>query len=203
MPTFKHHRPRSFTKSLVATLVFALLLSLCLVSAQSSGGSPPLAQPGSDLSDPPTKTHGGDSGGGHGSVTVPGGATVTAVPSPSVVTTVSVINGTTTTITMTITAAGPAPVVPTTSTIPKAAQSILVVQSTTYGKVLPAAGPVDDRIESHFWDQFSPPDMPGKGKSSSASHRAQSAVGWLLSVFGQSLVMVVCVTSLVAPAWIL
>ncbi|KAG0036389.1 hypothetical protein BGZ82_004295 [Podila clonocystis] len=102
---------------------------------------------------------------------------------------------------MTITGAAPAPVVPTTSTIPKAAQSILVIQSTTYGKVLPAAGPVDDHIESHFWDQFSPPDMPGK--SSSASHRAQSAIGWLFSLFGQSLVMVICMVSLIVPALIL
>ncbi|KAF9317103.1 hypothetical protein BG003_001149 [Podila horticola] len=200
--TFKHHRPRYFKKSLVAILVLLLLLSLCLVSAQSSGDSPPPAQPGSDKSEPPTKTHGSDSGGGHGSVTVSAGTTITAAPSPSVITTVSVINGTTTTITMTITAA-PAPLVPTTSTIPKAAQSILVIQSTTYGKVLPAAGPVDDHIESHFWDQFSPPDIPGKGKSSSASHRAQSSIGWLFSVFGRSLVMVVCVVSLVVPAWIL
>ncbi|KAF9025122.1 hypothetical protein CPC16_001802 [Podila verticillata] len=203
--TYKHHRPRSLKKLLVAILVLTLLSQLCLVSAQSSDDSPPPAQPGSDKSEPPTKTHGSDSG-GHGSVTVSGSATITAAPSPSVYTTVSVINGTTTTLTMTITAAAPAPVVQTTSTIPKAAQSILVIQSTAYGKVLPAAGPVDDNIESHFWDQFSPQDIPGgKGsKSSSAnSHQAQSALGWLFSVFGQSLVMIVCVVSLVVPAWIL
>ncbi|KAF9101617.1 hypothetical protein BGX29_005440 [Mortierella sp. GBA35] len=62
--------------------------------------------------------------------------------------------------------AGPA-VAPMTSSLPKAPQSILVVGSTPYGKVLPAAGPVDDEIKSHFWDQYLP-NNGGAPKSSSS-----------------------------------
>ncbi|KAF9574562.1 hypothetical protein EC968_006175 [Mortierella alpina] len=56
---------------------------------------------------------------------------------------------------------------PAMTTLPKAPQSILVVESTTYGKVLPAAGPVDDHIGGHFWDQFG--QISSDGSKSSAA----------------------------------
>ncbi|KAF9575918.1 hypothetical protein BGW38_008179, partial [Lunasporangiospora selenospora] len=97
----------------------------------------------------------------------------TTPPAGSIVTTVTVINGTTTTVTLTLTAAAPPAVQQpqTTSLIPKAPQSVLLIQSTTFGKVLPAAGPVDDQVESHFWDRFAPPSDGGipKPKGSDAA----------------------------------
>jgi len=81
----------------------------------------------------------------------------------------------------------PPPPVPATTTLPKAPQSILVVESTTYGKVLPAAGPADDHIGGHFWDQF--------GQISSDGSRSSAA---LLSLPKPSLALHSCVGGLLA-----
>ncbi|KAG0368197.1 hypothetical protein BGX24_002910, partial [Mortierella sp. AD032] len=145
--------------------------------ANGGGSTPtnnPVAAPGdaakTDSGSKPTIT---SSGGG----TASGASTITdAPPQPTVISTVTVINGTTTTVSITVTPAGggglPAAAVPT--TLPKAPQSIIVIQDTPYGKVLPAAGPPDDVIESHFWDQYVPHE--GGPKSSSASTGAVSAI---------------------------
>ncbi|KAG0292314.1 hypothetical protein BGZ96_004348 [Linnemannia gamsii] len=104
-----------------------------------------------------------------------GSSTITgAPPQPTVITTVSVINGTTTTMTITVTpsagggGAGAAGATPATL-LPKAPQSIIVIQDTPFGKVLPAAGPANDEIESHFWDQYVPHSGPGKSSANTVS----------------------------------
>ncbi|KAG0047016.1 hypothetical protein BGZ83_007848 [Gryganskiella cystojenkinii] len=189
--TRTQRRRQLWRRHLLTYLVFlGLLLSILAISnpahAQSSGdegssSSPPPPQPGSNPngqgaaaapsgnSSPNTK----DSSHGHDSVTSSSTITATvSAPKPTTITTVTVINGTTTTMTLTITpspAAGANPGPPPPTSLPKAPQSILVIQSTSYGKVLPAAGPVDDQIESHFWDQFVPRDPGVKASDGSLS----------------------------------
>ena len=173
-----HHR-RSWRRRLLTQLVVLGLL-LALVVAQSNGGtpasSPPAPQPGPDLNnqaaiapsgESPTPTqNSGDKHHDSATATITGSA---SPPKPTTITTVSVINGTTTTLTLTITPTQAAQPPPPTS-IPKAPQSVLVVQSISYGKVLPAAGPADDLIQSHFWDQFLPKEGGAKASDGSLSH---------------------------------
>ncbi|KAG0364645.1 hypothetical protein BGZ54_007293 [Gamsiella multidivaricata] len=104
------------------------------------------------------------------------------MPLTSVISTVTVLNGTIMTVTAVITigqTGQPATqqAIPATSTLPKAPQSILVVQSTSYGKILPAAGPPNDQIESHFWDQFVPSPQ-GKKKSLST----ETSQAWTFTI---------------------
>ncbi|KAF9125165.1 hypothetical protein BGX30_000586 [Mortierella sp. GBA39] len=124
---------------------------------------------------------------GDGSNNNGGAATISAAPpQPTVITTVSVINGTTTTMTITVTPSAPgggsggggAPA----TTLPKAPQSIIIIQDTTYGKVLPAAAPVDDVIESHFWDQYVPHDGPVKSSANTAFFSVRQVFFSLFSV---------------------
>ncbi|KAG0244745.1 hypothetical protein BGW41_006303 [Actinomortierella wolfii] len=115
-----------------------------------------------------------------------------SISSGSVVTTVTVIDGTTSTYTMGPTATVPAMVneVTRTPTISKAVQSVLVIASTTYGKPLPAAGPVDDQMESHFWDKFKPrPVTGGGGLSKGRNDRISSLL--ITQMFAMSLVAAV------------
>ncbi|KAF9153348.1 hypothetical protein BG015_003629 [Linnemannia schmuckeri] len=108
-------------------------------------------------------------------------ATITEAPQPTVITTVTVINGTTTTMTITVTSSAGAggPAAAPATTLPKAPQSIIIIQDTPYGKVLPAAGPVDDEIESHFWDQYVPHDGAAKSSANTAFISAlKKDLGW-------------------------
>ncbi|KAK3825965.1 MAG: hypothetical protein J3Q66DRAFT_365670 [Benniella sp.] len=147
--------------------------------------SPPLPQPGvgvdpnvpsaSDLGGTPIRTLDTN----HATITA-SGTSPSPTSQPSIITTI--INGTPTTLT-TMTAASPAyqqPILGPNS-IPKAPQSLLVVQSTTYGKVLPAVAPTDDWINSHFWDQFVPPSQGGQKSSAS---RTWPALALLFLVCG-------------------
>lgn len=179
----RHRRP--WERSLLIQVVVLGLL-LVLVVAQSNGGTsislPPAPQPGPDLNnqgamapsaDSPSPTqNSGDKP--HDSTTASATITASAAPpKPTTITTVTVINGTTTTLTLTITptqAAAPAAQPPPPTSIPKAPQSVLVVQSISYGKVLPAAGPADDQMESHFWDQFLPKEGGAKASDGSLSY---------------------------------
>ncbi|KAI1321605.1 hypothetical protein EDD11_003085 [Mortierella claussenii] len=151
-----------------AMLIFISLAVLFLFFATAAAQSVPGPQPGAAIAPSvtsgdagkisPTKTQ--DSGGNRPMAVTGMGTDGSASARVSVVTTVTVIDGATTTITSMVTPAPVAgnnqlqPAAAATSSLSKAPQSILVVQSTTFGKTLPAAGPVDDQIESHFWDQF-------------------------------------------------
>jgi len=191
---------KSFSSRLTRRSIFIIIVSLAtillfpsLVTAQL----PPGPQPGIGVDYSVASTDPGaaaptisqDSNTNHATITM--SITATGVPKPTIITTVAVVSGTTTTLTTVITGAVgtgvsgamgaqgtglPVPAI--TSTLPKAPQSILVVQSTTYGKILPAAGPVDDQIQSHFWDQFvaRPEDSSGKKSSSSSSIRLSSSM---------------------------
>ncbi|KAF9436541.1 hypothetical protein BGZ76_003629 [Entomortierella beljakovae] len=139
--------------------------------AQSPAGPQPGSQAGNDPSatipyggDTPTKTQ--SSNNNRPSATSGSGD---STPQAQAVTTVTVINGTTTTIVASATVPQPQPQqqpVITTSSLPKASQSVIVIQSVTYGKVLPAAGPTDDQISGHFWDQLVPASDGTKAASS-------------------------------------
>ncbi|KAF9428816.1 hypothetical protein BGZ94_000945 [Podila epigama] len=185
---YKHHRPRAIDRCRLSFLVAIIAwIAIGSVTAQSSSLPPPAPQPGSDKPEAPTKTHGSNNVIIKGTITGSSAATITAPATPSIITTVSVINGTTSTLTLTVTPSILAQAAPNGSGLPKAVQSILVVQSTTFGKVLPAAPPPDDHIDSHFWDQFSHPDIPGSsnGRSSAHSnyHRPDlfNVLGWVVS----------------------
>ncbi|KAF9983929.1 hypothetical protein BGZ75_004519 [Mortierella antarctica] len=159
------HSRRRQCMVIISLLSFLLLLSIPQsVSAQS----PPVPQPGSGLdgtSKPgvlPTTTQDFH----------PSGVTSTA----------TMVNNAATPLSY-----PPPPAMPATTTLPKAPQSILVVESTTYGKVLPAAGPADDHIGGHFWDQYS--QISSDGSRSSAA---------LLSLPKSSLVVHSCFCGLLA-----
>ncbi|KAI8357063.1 hypothetical protein B0O80DRAFT_424982 [Mortierella sp. GBAus27b] len=140
--------------------IILILLLVVLLQSTASAQAPPAPQPGLGI-DPngvpaasdstPTKTLGPEPG-SHVTSTRP------PIPNPSVTTTVTVINGTTTLTTVTNAPTAPPGIQqpPTITSLTKPPQSVLIVQSTTYGMVLPAAGPSDDTIEGHFWDRFVP-----------------------------------------------
>ncbi|KAG0022851.1 hypothetical protein BGZ80_011002, partial [Entomortierella chlamydospora] len=118
------------------------------IVAQPPPGPQPGSQPRTDPSpiatsdgnNTPTKTQGNNI---HATVTNSSSAVI------QIVSTVTVINGATTTLVATITSPQPVQqVAPAASSLPKAPQSVFVIQSATYGKVLPAAGPSDDQ---NFW----------------------------------------------------
>ncbi|KAG0262076.1 hypothetical protein BG011_000351 [Mortierella polycephala] len=150
------------------------VLSSLSVSAQSP---PPGPQPGSgadpgaaavaSLGNNPTKTQ--DPNSNLATITSSSnGHTLTTEPS-----TITVIGGT-----------KPAPQsFPTTSAVPKAPQSVIVIQSTTYGNVLPAAAPVDDHVETHLRNHRASSD--GRGRL--------SAPAFVWSFMATSMVLVVMV----------
>ncbi|KAF8947552.1 hypothetical protein BGZ47_008697 [Haplosporangium gracile] len=197
----RRHKPRRslLTLSLLLVLTTSFLFSSIVAATPQQ---PPAPQPanGSNGSTPTDNPAAGGSEGGDAAKTDAnakptttsfssssngGTATITeAPPQPTVITTVSVINGTTTTMTITVTlsAGAGAPAAAPATTLPKAPQSIIIIQDTPYGKVLPAAGPVNDKIESHFWDQYVPHDGAAKSSANAANAAFISALkkdsGW-------------------------
>lgn len=184
-----HPRRRSWRRQwllLTQLTLLGLLFLSTFVLAQSGDGSlssPPAPQPGSGSngqgamapSDDSSSSKTQDSSDRHqDSITSSSTITGTAASTkPTTITTVTVINGTTTTLTLVITptpAAVAAQQPPPPTSLPKAPQSILIIQSTSYGKVLPAAGPADDQIESHFWDQFVSREGGAKASDGSLSY---------------------------------
>jgi hypothetical protein len=150
-----------------------VLLTVVVLQNTASAQSLPLPQPGVGID--PSVPSASDLGGtrtrtldtNHATITA-SGTSPSLTSQPSILTTT--INGTPTTLT-TMAAASPAyqqPILGPNS-IPKAPQSLLVIQSTTYGKVLPAVVPTDDRIDSHFWYQFVPPSQGGQRSSASCT----------------------------------
>ncbi|KAF9360671.1 hypothetical protein BGX26_008174 [Mortierella sp. AD094] len=150
-----NHRRCSVSRQqrLAILLIFLLAIIIRPVVAQPPPGPQPGSQPGTDASatttsngsNTPTKTQSNS----HTTITNSSSANSTVAQS-QIISTVTVINGTTTTIVATITAPQPAQqAAPATSSLPKAPQSVFVVQSTAYGKVLPAAGPSDDGVNNN------------------------------------------------------
>ncbi|KAK5828636.1 hypothetical protein F5H01DRAFT_374102 [Linnemannia elongata] len=196
-PSSRISSPRQYkpTRSLLTLSLLVLTIFFLFSNVVAAPQQPPAPQPGngSNGSTPTDNPAGGSGGGGAAKTDANAKPTITssssssgdgnngsggfatisaAPPQPTVITTVSVINGTTTTMTITVTPSTPgggsggggAPA----TTLPKAPQSIIIIQDTPYGKVLPAAGPVDDEIESHFWDQYVPHDGPVKSSANTA-----------------------------------
>ncbi|KAF9920667.1 hypothetical protein FBU30_009475 [Linnemannia zychae] len=173
--------------SLLTLSFFALTLILVFLPLAITAADPPAPQP-ANSGGTPTDAAAPVPGGSPAKIdpnskptVVPtasleiGSSTVTeAPPQPTIITTVTVISGTSTTVTITVTPAAGNPSSPATSSLPKAPQSIIIVQGTPYGKVLPAAGPINDEIESHFWDQYVPRD--GDTKSSASSTISKNAI---------------------------
>ncbi|KAF9162213.1 hypothetical protein DFQ26_003752 [Actinomortierella ambigua] len=171
------------TITLLKTLLVVLLLA-CVALAQAPPASNP--QPGPGAIPQPTTESGDKRKGTKDNERPPIAAAATSGSGGAgvVMTTVTMISGTPTTITITPTASGLQPpgggggVITGTPTVTKVVQSVLVVASTTYGRPLPAAGPIDDEIESHFWDRFMPRPAigPGSRGSSGASLYLQDRI---------------------------
>ncbi|KAF9975035.1 hypothetical protein BGZ73_001442 [Actinomortierella ambigua] len=174
--------PTTFT--LFKTLLLVFMLA-CVVVAQAPApvnpqpGAGAVPQPTPETNDKRKNNKEGDRSSGASAGNVGGGP---------IMTTVTVISGTTKIITITPTATEPSAaggVITGTPTIPKAVQSVLVVASTSFGRALPAAGPVNDEIESHFWDRFMP-RPPVAPSSAQGFHSQDRIASWLLT---QMLVM--------------
>ncbi|KAG0267529.1 hypothetical protein DFQ27_008670 [Actinomortierella ambigua] len=172
------------TITLLKTLLVVLLLAYVALAQAPPASNP---QPGPGAIPQPTTESGDKRKGTKDNERPPIAAAAASSGSGGagvVMTTVTMISGTPTTITITPTASGLQPpgggggVITGTPTVTKVVQSVLVVASTTYGRPLPAAGPIDDEIESHFWDRFMPRPAigPGSRGSSGASLYLQDRI---------------------------